>query len=118
MNVNFGTYGKYWEKNVIRLFNYIKYFNVDQKLFEKFHNNVSFWSSDQGKNNRIEKLIFILDNKVKLKQKTLIFAGFPGLAKSLINDLSKKYGHNIITYFLNEDETELKEENVLKFRRP
>ena len=41
MNVNFGTYGKYWRKNVIKLFNYTKYFNIDQNYLKnypmKFH---------------------------------------------------------------------------------
>ena len=53
MNVNFGTYGKYWEKNVIRLFNYIKYFNVDQNYLKI---SIMFLSGlvIKVKNNRIE----------------------------------------------------------------
>ncbi len=116
MNVNFGTYGKYWEKNVIKLFNYIKYFNIDQNLFENLSSEVSFMLSDQGENNRTKKLYSILDEKIKSKQKTLIFAGFPDLAEQLVDELSKKYGRNIITSFLNEDVSEIKEENVSKFR--
>ena len=87
------------EKNVIKLFNYTKYFNIDQNLFEKLSNEVSFMLSDQGENNRTKKLYSILDEKIKSKQKTLIFADFPDLAKQLVDELSKKYGRNIITFF-------------------
>ena len=63
-----------------------------------------------------QKLYSILDEKIKSKQKTLIFAGFPDLAKQLVDELSKKYGHYIITSFLNENIPEIKEENVSQLR--
>ena len=48
--------------------------------------------------------------------KKLNFCWIPDLAKQLVDELSKKYGHYIITSFLNENIPEIKEENVSKFR--
>ena len=68
MNVNFEPMNI--EKNVIKLFNYIKYFNIDQNLFEKLSNEVSFMLSDHGYIEE-QKNYSILDKKSNLN-KTLI----------------------------------------------
>lgn len=74
------------------------------------------WCSSGSSAARWDALIALLENMVGAKHKTLVFAGFPGVAGRLSVLLKERFSDKAVTEFRSSLDDTAKEENVRQFR--
>lgn len=74
------------------------------------------WRSSPSSAGRWEALAERLANEIAAGRKTLVFAGFPGVAERLAETLRMRFGDISVTEFRSDLDDMAKEENVRRFR--
>ena len=78
--------------------------------------SITLWSEQSDGDARYSKLLQLLKNEQDLGHKTLIFAGFPGLAERLSTLLVNEFGDGKVSRFLFTQDDFEKEQNVRDFK--
>jgi ATP-dependent helicase HepA len=91
---------------------------VDQRLVDDFHTYASTWLEHETVPKRIEALIdAINDLEQQGVQKLIVFAGTMGSAELVVEELQRVYGSASIAQFRFDLTDDIKEEQVIRFRR-
>lgn len=89
---------------------------VDDHFLEVALERVSNWSHSASSSGRWDVISSFLQGEVSAGRKTLVFAGFPGVAERLANHLQQALGEKVIIQFRSDLDDMTKEENVRRFR--
>ncbi|AFL49030.1 ATP-dependent helicase HepA [Sinorhizobium fredii] len=90
--------------------------HVDPGLLSSAVRLASNWRSSHTSSVRWEALVSLLRGEIAAGRKTLVFAGFPGVAQRLAALLKNALGEKSVTEFRSDLEDMAKEENVGRFR--
>lgn len=115
LNAVVGMGGERWRVQLHTACEGIKPF-IDQTLLETALRRVSTWAGSTSSSARWESLATLLRKEIEAGRKTLVFAGFPGVAKRLADRLSATFGEKAVTEFRSDLDDMVKEENVRRFR--
>lgn len=74
------------------------------------------WKASRSSSSRIDALIELLRGEMAAGRKTLVFAGFPGVAKGIAARSRDVFGDLVITEFRSELDDMMKEESIRRFR--
>lgn len=74
------------------------------------------WSQESERSPRCDALFDALAPHKAKKQKVIVFAGFPGVAARLADEVRSKFGKESTTEFLEDAPDDEKERNVERFR--
>lgn len=89
---------------------------VDNTQLDSIISSTRLWSEHSDGDARYSKLIQLLSKEQELGHKTLIFAGFPGLAEKLQRLLVDEFGCEKVARFLFTQDDFEKEQNVRDFK--
>ncbi|MBY3235263.1 hypothetical protein HFO17_12020 [Rhizobium laguerreae] len=89
---------------------------VDPRLLENAIELALSWRLSQSSSTRWEAIASFLGGEIEAGRKTLVFAGFPGVAQRLAIFLKEKFHDNSVTEFRSNQDDISKEESVLRFR--
>ena len=89
---------------------------VSDELIREAIAAASNWRRDRKGYSRFDRLLKVLKDASKSKEKVLIFVGYPRAAELITDELRSRFGDESTTEFLSELELEEKEANVRKFR--
>ncbi len=91
---------------------------IGQDSLDQARERALLWANYSGGLKRLRELMIYLGPKLKETPppKIIVFAGFPGIAAWLAQELSRSFGEETTTVFLNDLTREQKEENVLSFQ--
>jgi ATP-dependent helicase HepA len=92
--------------------------HIDPVLLANALRLATNWRSSHSSAARWDALIALLEDEVGCGHKTLVFAGFPGVAERLGLLLKEKFGDISVTEFRTNLDDTVKEENVRRFRGP
>jgi len=90
--------------------------HVDPRLLSAGLRMASNWRSSQSSSGRWDAIVSLLHREIAANRKTLVFAGFPGVAQRLTTLLKDVFGEKSVTEFRNDLDDMTKEENVRRFR--
>lgn len=91
---------------------------IDRTLVDDFHTYASTWLEHETVRKRIEVLIdAINDLEQQGIQKLIVFAGTMGSAELVVEELQRVYGSASIAQFRFDLTDDIKEEQVIRFRR-
>ena len=91
-------------------------FYVSEEHISKVISSINVWNQYEPDNARWATLVNLLDIEQQKQRKTIIFAGFPGLAEKLYEIIVAKFGSEKVSKFLFSQDDFEKEENVRDFR--
>jgi ATP-dependent helicase HepA len=89
---------------------------MDETLLSNAIERASAWRSSTTSSGRWDALATLARGEVAGGRKTLIFAGFPGVAARLANRLRSTFGETSVVEFRSDLDDMSKEENVRRFR--
>ncbi len=89
---------------------------IDERLLASAIERASAWQASNSSSARWEGLEAFLRDEVDAGRKTLVFAGFPGVASRLAARLRSAFGEGRVVEFRNDLDDASKEENVRRFR--
>lgn len=90
--------------------------HVDPRLLSAGLRLASNWRSSQSSSARCDVMVSLLRGEIAADRKTLVFAGFPGVAQRLATLLKDTFGEKFVTEFRSDLDDMTKEENVRRFR--
>jgi ATP-dependent helicase HepA len=89
---------------------------VEDTQLNSLISSMKLWTEHNHENERYSMLIDLLRKEQKQGHKTLIFAGFPGLAEKLSTLLINEFGNEKVARFLFSQDDFEKEQNVRDFK--
>jgi ATP-dependent helicase HepA len=90
--------------------------HVNPGLLSTALRRASNWQSSRSSSGRSDALVTLLRSEIASGRKTLVFAGFPGVAQRLAAFFKETFGDNVVTEFRSDLDDIAKEENVRQFR--
>lgn len=90
--------------------------HIDARLLSAGLRLASNWCSSQSSSARWDAMVSLLRGEIAANRKTLVFAGFPGVAQRLATLLKNEFGEKSVTEFRSDLDDMTKEENVRRFR--
>ena len=90
--------------------------HIDPALLASARRLATNWRASHSSNGRWDALTALLFKEIGGGRKTLVFAGFPGVAGRLTELLRERFGEAVVTEFRSDLDDMIKEENVRRFR--
>ncbi len=90
--------------------------HVVPSLLENAIGLAESWRMSRSSSTRWEAIATFLDGEIDAGRKTLVFAGFPGVAERLASFLREKFRGSDVAEFRSDQADMEKEENALRFR--
>ena len=115
LNAVVGLGGEHWRVHLDTACAGIKA-HVDSDLFSAALQLASNWQSSRSSSARWDALMTLLRGEIAAGRKTLVFAGFPGVAQRLAALLKDTFGDEAVTEFRVDLDDMAKEENIRNFR--
>jgi ATP-dependent helicase HepA len=115
LNAVVGMGGERWPTLVRTLSAGIKKY-VDASTFAKALRAAQGWKASQSSSARLDALLRILEAEMDEGRKTLVFAGYPGVAERIASRFRERLGDFAVTEFRTDLDDTAKEESVRRFR--
>jgi ATP-dependent helicase HepA len=90
--------------------------HIDDCLLSKALQRANTWKDSETSSGRWDAIAKLLNGEIAAGRKTLVFAGFPGVAERLALFLKGVFGDKVVTEFRTDLDDVIKEENVRRFR--
>lgn len=115
INASNALFGVNWLNNFKLICSHIKKY-IDNELLRIALKENKTWLNSKSSQVRLNKLVECINEKINTSSKIIIFVGFPELVHELHKYLINVFDKNIIEIFFSEQDDNLKEEAVRKFR--